>query len=72
FVRPVSWWKRILLALSGVSLLIPPGGNIAYSWAANATGATICLAILLAEWRSKGAFEAQKSLSAGAEIAARK
>jgi TRAP-type uncharacterized transport system fused permease subunit len=72
FVRPVSWWKRILLALAGIGLLIPPGGAIAYSWASNATGATICLVILLAEWRNKGALKAQKSFSAGEEIAARK
>ena len=72
FVRPVGWWKRILLALGGISLLIPPGGSIAYSWASNASGATICLVILLAEWRNHGALHAQQTFSAEKEIAARK
>ena len=47
-------------------------GAIAYSWVSNATGATICLVILLAEWHNKGALEAQKTFSAEEKLAARK
>jgi TRAP-type uncharacterized transport system fused permease subunit len=72
FVRPLGWLQRWLLLLAGMALLIPPGGTIFFSWALNAAGAAVCLVLLLAEWRSKGAFEAQKSLSADEEIAARK
>jgi TRAP transporter 4TM/12TM fusion protein len=72
FVRPMGWIQRLFLLVGGIGLLIPPGGAIAYSWASNATGATICLAILLAEWRNNSALEAQKSFSAEEEIAARK
>ena len=53
FVRPVSWWKRFLLAAGGIGLLIPPGGTIAYSWLINAVAALVCLAIVLLEWRSR-------------------
>jgi len=71
-VRPMGWLQRWLLLLAGVALLIPPGGTIFYSWVLNATGAAVCLAILLAEWRNHGALQAQKTFSAEQEIAARK
>jgi len=71
-VRPLGWSQRLFLLVGGIGLLIPPGGAIAYSWASNATGATICLVILLAEWRNNGALQAQKSFSAEEKIAARK
>ena len=53
FVRPVAWMKRILLALAGSALLIPPGGTIAYSWLINSVSGLICLAIILYEWRAR-------------------
>jgi TRAP-type uncharacterized transport system fused permease subunit len=71
-VRPLGWSQRLFLLVGGIGLLIPPGGAIAYSWASNATGATICLVILLAEWRNNGTLKAQKSFSAEEKIAARK
>ncbi|MBI2368020.1 MAG: TRAP transporter fused permease subunit [Deltaproteobacteria bacterium] len=68
FVRPMGWIQRLFLLVGGIGLLIPPGGAIAYSWASNATGATICLAILLAEWHNKGARAAARTLSAGEKM----
>ena len=53
FVRPVGWWQRLLLALGGIGLLIPPGGTIAYSWLINSVSGLICLAIILYEWRAR-------------------
>lgn len=50
-VRPVGWLNRILLALSGIGLLIPPGGQIPYSWVMNVVGAAVSVLIILAEWR---------------------
>jgi TRAP-type uncharacterized transport system fused permease subunit len=58
FVRPVSWWKRVLLAVGGIGLLIPPGGTIAYSWLINALAALVCLAIAGYEWRARSALPA--------------
>ncbi|MEE8434179.1 MAG: TRAP transporter fused permease subunit [bacterium] len=57
FLRPVPWVLRILLGLGGLSLLIPPGGEIPYSWALNGAGAVVCGTILFREWRlrAKGA-----------------
>jgi hypothetical protein len=66
----MGWLQRLFLLVGGIGLLIPPGGAIAYSWAANATGAAVCPAILLAEWRSKGALGAGKTLSAGEKMEA--
>ncbi|MBI3066389.1 MAG: TRAP transporter fused permease subunit [Deltaproteobacteria bacterium] len=68
FVRPMGWIQRLFLLVGGIGLLIPPGGAIAYSWASNATGATICLAILFAEWHNKGARAAARTLSAGEKM----
>jgi len=70
FIRPMGWLQRWLLLLAGMALLIPPGGAIFYSWALNATGAAVCLAILFAEWHNKGTLEAQKPLAAEEQIAA--
>jgi len=53
FVRPMGWLNRLLLALSGIALLIPPGGTIAYSWAANAVGGVLALVIVFTEWRGR-------------------
>lgn len=53
FVRPVGWLVRIVLGACGIGLLIPPGGEIAYSWAADAVGGTVSLLIILAEWRNR-------------------
>jgi len=53
FVRPMGWLNRLLLALSGIALLIPPGGAIAYSWVANAVGGIVAVAIIFAEWRAR-------------------
>ena len=55
FVRPVGLWQRLLLALGGIGLLIPPGGTIAYSWLINSVSGVICLAIILYEWRARKA-----------------
>ena len=51
FVRPLAWIIRLLLAASGIGLLIPPGGVIAYSWLANLLGAVVSVLIIFAEWR---------------------
>lgn len=53
FVRPIGWVNRSLLGLSGIALLIPPGGQIAYSWAANAVGGIVAVLIILVEWRGR-------------------
>ncbi|MBI2319532.1 MAG: TRAP transporter fused permease subunit, partial [Betaproteobacteria bacterium] len=55
FVRPLGWLNRVLLAAGGIALLIPPGGTIPNSWAINAVGAAVSLAIVVAEWRSRRA-----------------
>ena len=52
FVRPVGWLYRLVLAASGVALIIPAGGTIPYSWALNVIGAAACALILVLEWRS--------------------
>jgi TRAP-type uncharacterized transport system fused permease subunit len=53
FVRPIGWIKRMLLAAAGIGLLIPPGGEIEHSWAANAGGAAALILILLLEWSAR-------------------
>jgi TRAP transporter 4TM/12TM fusion protein len=53
FVRPIGWLSRLLLAVGGIGLLIPPGGEIAYSWVANAAGGAVCALIIPAEWSSR-------------------
>jgi len=55
FVRPLGWAGRSLLAASGIGLLIPPGGVIAYSWLANVLGAVVSVLIILAELRGRRA-----------------
>ena len=55
FVRPVGWVSRLVLAVSGTGLLIPPGGDIPHSWLANALGGVVSALIILAEWRSRKA-----------------
>jgi TRAP-type uncharacterized transport system fused permease subunit len=56
FVRPIAWPVRLLLAGGGIGLLIPPGGEIAYNWAANAAGAAVLLMFILMEWQKKKSF----------------
>jgi TRAP transporter 4TM/12TM fusion protein len=53
FVRPVGWVKRVLFALGGIGLLIPPGGAIAHSWAINGFGGALCLALILYELHAR-------------------
>ena len=53
FVRPLGWFLRSLMALSGFGLLIPPGGAIAYSWVINLFCGLICVAIIIQEWRGR-------------------
>ena len=53
FVRPIAWPVRLLLAVCGIGLLIPPGGTIAYSWLANAAGGAVSLSIIALEWRNR-------------------
>jgi TRAP transporter 4TM/12TM fusion protein len=53
FVRPVGWVKRILFAVGGVGLLIPPGGTIRYSWAITGVSGGLCLAFILYEWHAR-------------------
>jgi TRAP transporter 4TM/12TM fusion protein len=53
FVRSIGWVTRLLLAAGGIGLLIPPGGEIEYSWAANAAGASVLVLILLLEWYAR-------------------
>lgn len=50
--RPTPWATRLLLALGGIGLLIPPGGTIGHSWMINSAGGAICLMIFFHEWRS--------------------
>jgi len=58
FVRPIGWILRIVLALSGIGLLIPPGGAIAHSWLANAIGAAVSALFIVLEWRGRKAVAA--------------
>jgi TRAP transporter 4TM/12TM fusion protein len=53
FTRSIGWIKRVLLAASGIGLLIPPGGEIEHSWTANVAGATALALILLYEWHAR-------------------
>jgi hypothetical protein len=53
FLRPSGWLKRLLLAASGIALLIPPGGQIPHSWAINAAGAAVSLLFVVSEWRGR-------------------
>jgi TRAP-type uncharacterized transport system fused permease subunit len=53
FVRAIGWIKRLSLAAGGIALLIPPGGEIEYSWAANVAGAAVAMLILLLEWSAR-------------------
>jgi TRAP-type uncharacterized transport system fused permease subunit len=56
FMRPVGWIKRGLLAAAGIGLLIPPGGDISFSWTANVAGAVVLALILTFEWRARRQF----------------
>ena len=58
FARPIGWISRLFLAASGIGLLIPPGGDIAYSWLANGVGGMVSALIILAEWRGRKAVAA--------------
>ncbi len=49
FMRSIGWIKRILLAAGGIGLLIPPGGEIEFSWAANVAGAAVLVLFVLLE-----------------------
>jgi len=53
FLRPVAWPARLMLAASGVALLIPPGGGIAHSWAANTIGGALSVGFVVLEWRRR-------------------
>ncbi len=53
FVRPVGWIKRVVFAVGGIGLLIPPGGAIAYSWTVNGVGGALCLALIAYEWHAR-------------------
>jgi len=56
FRRHIAWHYRALLLIGGIALLLPPGGEIARSWIANAIGAAICLSVLLVEtWGARRA-----------------
>jgi len=55
FIRPIGGINRIFLAASGIGLLIPPGGEIAYSWLANAIGGAVAALIIVMEWRTRKA-----------------
>jgi TRAP transporter 4TM/12TM fusion protein len=67
-LRPIDGIRRALLLVSGLALLVPPGGQITYSWALNLSGAVVCLAILLVEWRRKGEINVAETLSAGEKM----
>jgi TRAP transporter 4TM/12TM fusion protein len=56
FVRAIGWIKRLVLAVGGIGLLIPPGGEIKYSWTANAAGAAVLVLFLLLEWHARRRF----------------
>jgi TRAP transporter 4TM/12TM fusion protein len=56
FMRSIGWIKRVLLAAGGIGLLIPPGGEIEYSWTANAAGAAVLALILLRELHARRRF----------------
>lgn len=60
-VRPMGWACRGLLVLGGIGLLIPPGGAIALSWAANLAGAALLGVIVLYEWKWRKSFVSQGS-----------
>jgi TRAP transporter 4TM/12TM fusion protein len=53
FTRSVGWIKRVLLAIAGIALLIPPGGQIEFSWAANVAGAAVLVLFVLLEWSAR-------------------
>ncbi|MBI3000812.1 MAG: hypothetical protein HYY46_20530, partial [Deltaproteobacteria bacterium] len=53
FTRPIGWLKRLLLALGGTGLLIPPGGVIAYSSTINIVGGLACLTLIVYEWKAR-------------------
>jgi TRAP transporter 4TM/12TM fusion protein len=55
FVRPVGWIKRVLFAVGGIGLLIPPGGTIAHSWAVNGVSGALCFALIFCEWQARKA-----------------
>jgi TRAP transporter 4TM/12TM fusion protein len=65
FTRPIGWPVRVLLAGAGIGLLIPPGGPIAYSWAANAVGGAVSLLFIVVEWRNRKAIAAIASTAPG-------
>jgi len=51
-LRPIPWLTRLVLALGGIGLLIPPGGAIGRSWLINLSGGALCAIIGLREWRA--------------------
>ncbi|MCJ7595176.1 MAG: TRAP transporter large permease subunit, partial [Desulfobacterales bacterium] len=51
-LRPIPWLTRLVLALGGIGLLIPPGGAIGRSWLINLLGGAVCVIICLREWRA--------------------
>jgi TRAP-type uncharacterized transport system fused permease subunit len=52
FTRPIGWLKRLILAVAGVGLFIPPGGVIAGSIVINVAGALVFLLVLGTEWKA--------------------
>ena len=53
FLRSIGWIMRLLLAAAGIGLLISPGGEIEFSWAANVAGAALLVLFVLREWYAR-------------------
>jgi TRAP transporter 4TM/12TM fusion protein len=51
--RPVGWMWRVLLAVAGVALIVPPIGPIQFSEALNIGGGAVGLAFIAIEWKAR-------------------
>ena len=67
FTRPIGWLKRLILAVAGVGLFIPPGGVIAGSIVINVAGALVFLLVLGTEWKAGRSRIAAKAAGAAAK-----
>jgi TRAP-type uncharacterized transport system fused permease subunit len=64
--RPMGWLWRLVLAVAGVALIVPPIGPVRYSEALNIGGGALGLIFIAIEWKARRAAAARVSSISGA------
>jgi TRAP transporter 4TM/12TM fusion protein len=64
--RPMGWLWRLVLAVAGVALIVPPIGPVRYSEALNIGGGALGLIFIAIEWKARRVAAARVSSISGA------